>query len=365
MRLANSNDNEQLMDLCKSAPMEGIITAFVDQSPDFFAMPSVQGEGYKIWVEDSKEENKLAGCIVETYKTVNYNGGVHKAFYVGDLKVRPENRGTLGIRLTSQMITGGIKAGFPLGECYIIDGNEKALKVLEYLGTKIYEKVHSGMANIYQIMPFRKYSVPEGYKIREAKIEDLDSIIEILKNQYCNYTASPIFSKDYFDTIFKATETFSIKDFRVAEKYGEIVAVAAFWDQSTIRRTVVKTFSTKAKILVNFLKIIKPIAPIPKLPNEGDPLQYIYLRYSAIKNGEINALRAIIANESNNLKKLKKYHFIWASFHEADSLVGCIDNLWKMSMKVNIFHMKFNDSIQLIPPEVHKTKPVYVDFSVV
>jgi hypothetical protein len=42
-----------------------------------------------------------------------------------------------------------------------------------------------------------------------------------------------------------------------------------------------------------------------------------------------------------------------------------VEGLWKMSMKVNIIHFKFNEEVELITPDVHKTKPVFVDFSVV
>jgi len=363
MRIATTKDNAQLIDLCRSAPMEGVITAFVDQSPDFFAMPSIQGENYKVWVEE--HESKIAACIVETHKTINYNGKIHKAFYFGDLKVRPENRGTLGLRMSSQIVKKAKDEGFAMGECFVIDGNDKMMKVIEYLGTKIYRHVISGKANIYQIMPFRSYSVPKGYSVRSATEHDMDKICHILEAQYQNYTASPVFTKNSLSEMLYKTPGFSIENFRIAEKNGEVVAVASFWDQSKVRRTVIKKFTRKAKFALAALKILKPFFAIPDLPGEGDPLEYVYLRFPATVNNDIEGLRAIIATESNNIKNLKKYHFIWAGFHEADDLSQSIKGMWKMSMKVNIIHFKFNDEVELIEPETHKNKPVFVDFSVV
>jgi hypothetical protein len=363
MRIATIQDNEQLIDLCRAAPMEGVITAFVDQSPDFFAMPSIQGENFKVWVEEY--ESKIAACIVETHKTINYNGKTHKAFYFGDLKVRPENRGTLGLRMSSQIVKKAKDDGFAIGECFVIDGNDKMMKVIEYLGTKIYTHVLSGKADICQIMPFRTYSVPKGYVVRNATESDMDAICRILEAQYKDYTASPVFTKNSLSETLYKTPGFSVENFRVAEKNGEIVAVAAFWDQGKIRRTVVKKFSSKAKLAINTLKLLKPFFAVPGIPKEGDPLEYIYLRFPAVVNNDIHGLKAIVASESNDIKKLRKYHFIWAGFHEADNLSHAIKGMWKMSMKVNIIHFKFNEEVELIDPETHKTKPVYVDFSVV
>ncbi len=363
MRIATIKDNDQLLDLCRSAPMEGVVTAYVDQSPDFFAMPSIQGENFKVWVEE--HESKITACIVETHKTINYNGKTHKAFYFGDLKVRPENRGTLGLRMSSQIVKKAKDEGFAMGECFVIDGNDKMMKVIEYLGTKIYSHVISGKADIYQIMPYRKYKVPKGYTVRNATENDIEPISRILETQYSGYTASPLFTKDDLCEVIDKTPGFSINNFRVAEKNGEIAAVAAFWDQGKIRRTVIKKFSNKAKLVIKTLRLIKPFFAIPELPEEGSALEYLYLRFPATVNNDIDGLKAIIASESNSLKKIKKYHFIWAGFHEGDNLSLAIKDMWKMSMKVNIIHFKFNDEVELIDPEVHKNKPVFVDFSVV
>ncbi len=363
MRIATIKDNEQLIDLCKLAPMEGVVTAYVDQSPDFFAMPSIQGESFRVWVEEY--ESRITACVVETHKTINYDGKTYKAFYFGDLKVRPENRGTLGLRISSQIVKKAKDQGFAIGECFVIDGNDKMMKVIEYLGTKIYTHVLSGKADIYQIMPYKTYSIPKGYSVRTAKESDIDEICRILETQYRNYTASPVFTKNTLLEIIYKTPGFTIENFRVAEKNGKIVAVASFWDQNAIRRTIIKKISKKAKMFLKFLKILNPFFSIPHIPKEGDSLKYVYLRFPATFDNDIKGLEAIITTECNRLRKLKKYHFVWAGFHEADILSQSIKKMWKMSMKVNIIHFKFNDEVKLIDPETHKTKPVYVDFSIV
>ncbi|MEI7597599.1 MAG: GNAT family N-acetyltransferase [Bacteroidota bacterium] len=364
IRQATSDDNQALIDICRKAPMEGIVTAYVDQSPNFFEMPRIQGDDYNVWVAE-KDENKIEGCVIESYKTIRYNNGVHKAFYIGDLKVAPESRGTLGITLSSHIINQAKQKGFDIGECFVIDGNNKMLKVLDWLSKKIFKKVHSGHATIYQILPYKKYKISKNYLIRNADAKDINQIIDLLENTYKDYSSSPIFNKETFEAIINKSTTFDISNFKVAEKEGKIVACISLWDQSDIRRTVVEKFSGSGKIAVNVLKFARLFLKTPKIPNEGDTLKYIFLRFPAALPQHIDALQDLIRHESNVLRKMKKYHFIWAGFHEADSLKDSIDGMWKLTMKINIFHLKFNDNIELLNEDLSSKQPVYVDFSLI
>jgi len=362
-RLATEQDNLALLDLCKQAPMEGIVTAYVDQSPNFFTMPMMQGDDFKVWVADNN--GSIDGCVVESYKTMRYNGEIKKTFYIGDMKVRPEARGILGLKLSSFVINQAKIKGYSLGECFIIDGNEKMRKVLEWLATKIFTKTDSGYANIYQVMPYRKYNTSKKYTVRIATEKDISQIASILESTYKDYSGAPVFENGGLLQFLSKTETFTIYNFRVAEKDGKIVACAAFWDQDNIRRTVVQQFSKVGKIALFLLKGLKPILGLPKLPKLGDSLKYLFLRFPAIVDNDIEALRAILHHESNQIRVLKRYHFIWASFHQADPLASCISKMWKIKMKVNIFHFKFMEGVDLIPSEKAAEQPVYVDFSLI
>jgi len=363
IRKAKPEDNSSLLDIARSAPMEGIVTAYIDQSPDFFCMPSLQGEEHEVWVADN--EGKIEGCIVEVYKTLRYNGGVHKTFYVGDLKVRPESRGTLGISLSSHIVKEAKAKGFALGECFVIDGNEKMLKVLDWLSKKIFTKVHSGYAYIYQLMPYRSYKVSSKYHIRIACNKDIPVIASLLNTTYKNYSSAPVFSEQYLGHLVANTPDFSIENFRIAAFNGKDVACAAFWDQDSIRRTVIVKFSFAGKLAVQFLRAIRPIFGFPKLPKPGSVLRYTFMRFPAYQKGHIDAVRNILHAESNALKKQKKYHFIWAGFHQSDPLGSCVQKMWKMKMKINIFHLKFSEGVELLPEENSQTQPVYVDFSLI
>ncbi len=363
IRHATKNDNEALLDLCKKAPMQGVVTAYVDQSPDFFTMPSLQGEDFTVWVAEDK--GVVCGCVVEAYKTILYNGKFQKIFYIGDLKVAPESRGTLGLKLSIHVVNEAKSKGFALGECYIIDGNLKMTKVVDWLSTKIFTKENAGFAEIFQLIPLKKYTVNKKYNIRTATESDVSEISALLHSSYSSYSSSPFFSENSLAAILKSNSFFSIDNFLVAEVNGKIVACTSFWDQSSIRRTVVTKFSGYGKIGVTILKLLRPLTKLPNLPNEGDMLKYIYLRFPAALNNNIDALQSILHYKSNLIRKEQKYHFIWAGFHQADPLSQIVNKMWKMKMKVNIIHFKFLDGVDLIPESECVKQPVFVDFSVV
>ena len=92
--------------------------------------------------------------------------------------------------------------------------------------------------------------------------------------------------------------------------------------------------------------------------------KYLDLKYPGCERGEKDALKAILHHESNSIRLLKKYHFIWASFHETDPLAQCISDMWKLRLNVNLFHFETNQKFNINKDKTRKN-PIYVDFSLI
>ncbi|MFO7735362.1 MAG: hypothetical protein R6W70_03990, partial [bacterium] len=159
--------------------------------------------------------------------------------------------------------------------------------------------------------------------------------------------------------------SFNIEDILIAERDGKPAAMAGFWDQSRIRRTVVEKMPFSAKITMAGLRLISPFVSLPSLPEEGDPLKYLFLRFPACFNNDIRAVSSLLRYKSNEIRKMKKYHFIWAGFHEADSMAKIVDGMWKLKMSVNIFHFAVSASAELHSKGEASKHPVFTDFSLI
>ena len=54
-----SADNKGLVQLVRSCPMEGKTAAYMDRNPDFFALPRLQGDEWRVYV--SEQGGKIVG----------------------------------------------------------------------------------------------------------------------------------------------------------------------------------------------------------------------------------------------------------------------------------------------------------------
>ncbi len=366
IRLATSADNEALISLTRASPMNGPLTVFVERSPDFFAFSKLQGESFEVWVAED-ESKEIVGCITHVKRKVRYQNKIVQQLYVCDLKVHPKARGKkLGKALLKHYMEKAMKSeDCQMGEGEVIAKNVKPEKLAQWVGVTFTPVVNGGRARLYQLLPFKRYKVNPEYHVRVATPGDLPTIRDLLQKTYSSYNCAPLFEIEEIERELAQDPTFSLNCFRIAERSGKIAACCAFWDQSPLRRTVVQRFSTSGNMVKGGLFLLRPFLEMPPLPKPGQPLSYLYLKYPACDENNTEALQAILHHESNAVKKLKKYHFIWASFHEADPLQACVTAMWKLKMDVNLFHFSVQDSFQIMPPQDAPRWPTYVDFSIV
>lgn len=362
-RLATAHDNEALLELTKKAPMIGTVVAYVDRRPNFFKLSELQGESFEVWV--AEHDDKIIGSVSCVARNVRYDGKVVKQLYGCDLKVDPHYRSIkLGKELARLYISkAAALSDCTMGEVEVINNNRRSLNIVSWLGGEMCPSSFAGNAITYQIMPYKKYRELLAYNIRRARVSDIPLIGKILHETYKDYDSSPLFDAQEIDRALKIDPSFTIDSFRVAEQSGRVVACAAFWDQSSLRRTIVEKFPRSFKFMMPLLKSLRLFFKIPRLPKSGEELKYIFLRYPACAASDVEALRAILHHESNQLRNLKEYHFIWAGFHELDPLQKALSEMWKMRFNVNIFHFDVKGELGL--NAAHVSRPTYVDLSLI
>lgn len=365
IRKASEVDNDQLLSLARRTPMIGSVSAYTDRAPDFFRFSKLQGNKHVTYV--AEEKGTVVGSVTCVSRSVRFGGKTVKQLYGCDLKVVPEARKLqLGKKLSTIWIEEAIKdESYQLGELEVIDDNKRALNIVSWISQELCPSKNAGIVKTYQLMPFRPYRKIKGYAVRRATIEDIPKIARILHETYKNHDCSPLFDDSALEAELEKDESFNIDCFRVAEKEGVVVACAAFWDQSHIRQTVVTTYSTKVQICLAILSVLKAFLPIPPLPKPGRPLKYLYFRLPGSLPGHREALRAILHDESNKLRSLKKYHFIWAGFHQNDPLSKVLCEMWKIDFNVNLFQFDPRRSLGFENKTEEPQRPVYIDLSLI
>jgi len=83
IREANSKDNQALLDISRTEPMESAVVLYVDRSPDYFYLPGLQGYDSKALIA---ERNKaIAGVIGISYRDVRLFGKLQRIGYTGKI----------------------------------------------------------------------------------------------------------------------------------------------------------------------------------------------------------------------------------------------------------------------------------------
>ena len=92
LRDATPADNQGLIELAASCPMNGEIGLRMDRRPDFFALNRLEGERWNVAVAERNGE--VIGCIAISERNAFVNGAPTRTGYVGDFKVHPAHRDT-------------------------------------------------------------------------------------------------------------------------------------------------------------------------------------------------------------------------------------------------------------------------------
>ena len=379
VRFIEERDNPGLIELSRKTPMEGVISAYTERAPDYFAFYNLHGVNvqtltreqrdsgkYDMWTAAvAEDEGKIVGVMSAAAKGVNFGGQPIRIGYIMDARVDPEYRRR---GLTKQI---GIKfvedAGAEWYDCvigYILRGNEKAVKGITEGGRGIFMGKKGGTYTMYQLSMYRPYWVPDAPAIERATEKDKAEIIDLLAEFYRPYNFSPIFTEEKFDRMLQVTLGYSYRDFRVVRESGRIVALIGLWDQTPVRQVVVMRNTPVIRLGITIAKFLRLFFKAPRPPVEGQPMRSLYIKHIACRPGCTTVLKKMLKVITNEVRRTGQYHFIWGAFFQADPLLGLFKGLTKTELKSDMFFGPWNTSWTADAEKIG-TQPAYADFSLV
>jgi len=364
IRPATVDDNAGLIELSRCSPMRGVLTAYSDRTPNFFALSSLQGKDS--WTFAALDRDRIIGCFSCIGRTVKYAGRAVRELYAGDLKVLPSaRRGRVAAELARRVVKTAESEGFDIVVSEVMGNNTAALKVLQWTSENVVSAQSAGVIHNMALLPYRRYSLIKGYDINPGQAEDVGPIAALLRRTYSNYNHRPSFGEEAFRQQLSQHPSFSVRDFLVARRQGRIVACAGFWDQHPIRRTVVLEFNWKGELLRQAIRFARQFMSLGSPPASGKPLQTQYMRFPACLPGHIEGLSALIRHKLENARHQRKFHFIWAGFHESDPLQECLRDVWRTGVDVSLFTAAIGDRLPHLAPEGPTGRACYVDQSLI
>jgi len=327
IREANLEDNFDLLKLSRESPMQGSLSIHVDRSPDYFYLPALQGYDSKILVAERKGE--ILGTVGYSFRNVRLFENKIKIGYVGGLKIKESAKGTFTLyRLMKEVYEKMLERDIRIGILFALKENQKVLRVIS--GRLNIPRFHP-IANfkIFHVIPLFCPMRKNKYRIEKPSQSDLEEIQNFFLKFFKKYELVEDFDDKKFRDILNKSRDFSLDNFLVARKNGNIVAILSYWNQINFKKTIVQRYGGILKILYLFLK------PLNLFPRAGDSLKVLTIRHLVYEEGFLDAVKELIKYVCNEFRP--QFKFIRIGLHERDPLIQCLKGFPKIKTELVLY----------------------------
>jgi len=293
--LATKEDEADIRRLFRTNSVPGHVTVTYEREPDFFLGCSVTGQSYQVVVARHEPTGELAGVVCRAKRRVWIDGQKVEVGYLSGGRVDERFRGrwlvSRGLRFLGDLDATDT---VPVYLATITGENHEARGLLvdkPRPGLPRFEEV----GRLYTaVIPVRATPVSrdQANGIRCAVPEDLPRIVSFLNEYGRERQYFPLYSEEKFRG--SATLGFSVEDFVVFERGGELSGVVGLWDQSAYKQTVVRSYSKELRWTRPLYDTAARLTRRHPLPVPGEPLRSAYAAFVCVAYDDTFVFRALL-----------------------------------------------------------------------
>jgi len=305
------NWNNEMLAILRASPIEtqGLTICF-DRAPDIFLGPELKSEYYKFAGFFRKDE--LVGFAMLLYYEAYVNGKPQLITYFGNMYIKKGSRNRGFYFRASDFLFKNPYKNSSLGYSIIMRGNISAESHINRIHPRFrsipYSKIIALLDVKNILITFPKKENLE-YKIRSARMDDIEQIVELLAEELSRRLFAPVIDCEKFKQNLKNRPDFGISNYYLAEKNGEIVGVCAAWDIKSIRQNRVIQYGGKFKWIKNFYSVLAPILGFPALPKPGAAFKDVVITEYAVKSRNPSIMEALLLKIYNDYRS-KQYNML-------------------------------------------------------
>ena len=130
IRTAVSEDSDKLIELASLTSMKGAIGLRIERKPDFFRLLHLSESFIMLVAENNSQQ--IIGCFAATQNTMCINGKKLPVYYLRDLKIHPDYKGSmLAYLLAKKMQIRLLNEGADILCCTMASGNNAVVPFLK------------------------------------------------------------------------------------------------------------------------------------------------------------------------------------------------------------------------------------------
>ena len=337
-RDAEPRDNDALMKIAASCPMEGDITIGVTREPDFLQLNRLEGSQWRVGV--AEVEGTVVGCVMGAARHAYLHGVERQTLYAGDLKVHPSLRGTGVADALSQWVQDALAE---MGE------RDAPLLLTILGGNRAMERRTAGRGGVPRFARFatiRSFSIPllfpraldqTGLRVSSAESADIEEMAELWQRVACTRQFAAVFTADSLARWIASAPGLSVSDYRLArDKTGRIVGFLAWWDQARFKQLRVLRYSPRLKLARAILNGAAGLTRGVPLPEAGAALRYRTAVHVCVPGERPEVLRALIRASYAQLRA-SRYAFATIGLDVRDPLCVALDGLFAQPTDANAY----------------------------
>ncbi len=300
--LATPADDAAIRQLLATSSVPGHMTLTYEREPDYFTGCRTMGHFYQVAVGRHPTDGTLLGIGCRATRPLFINGQAEEVGYLGQLRIASDYQGhwllAQGFRYLRQLHCDGRVAGYITT---IIEENEIAQGVLVERARRHFPSYRPidrlctlGLITARALLlPASWQRLPSGYEIGRGTRADLPEIVAFLQQQGRQKQFFPVYrEQDFCDSAL--TPAFSIEDFVMVRRTGEIVAVGGLWDQSSYKQTVVQSYSGRLRWLGPFSMLVARLMGAAPLPMPGEHIRSAYASFLCVQDNDPHIFRLLL-----------------------------------------------------------------------
>ncbi|HZN93400.1 MAG TPA: GNAT family N-acetyltransferase [Myxococcales bacterium] len=329
-REATPADNEALLALAASCPMEGDLGLCVNRAPDFFALNRLEGQYWRVGVVDGPDGAPV-GCIAYSERVACVHGRPTLTGYASDLKVHPAHRG----RVVADAL---IRFARDIGRARI--GPRGMVLSTILLGNRSAERRISAPRGLPRVLPFatvRARSVPllwrrrlprgAGLTVSRADERDLEEMAALWQRVSAGRQFAPAHDAGSLRRWIDDAPALDLSSFWLArDRQGRLAGFFGLWDQDGFKQLRVTGYSRRLALVRAGFNLVAPWIDTARLPPEGSPLRCLTAVNVCVPSDRPDVLRALVLTAYDALRG-KGYAFFTVALDRKDPLGAALEGL--------------------------------------
>jgi hypothetical protein len=307
VRVLGTEWSKELLRISRKTPVKSDkLRILFDRSPNIFLIPKLTS--YRCRCLGLFKNDKLIGYALASYQKRYVNGNLKDVIYLGNMHVTEKGTGRLFLNKLSDRFSNKIPKHINVEYlyAYVIQQNRSAMKLvsLGHLYSRVAGKIT--MSNIFTIKPMR---LSNSYRVRQARYDDIDDIVEMLKKEHSKRFLSPEMSHKIFYQNLAIRPNFGIDDYILAISGDEILGVCSAWDMTPIKKNRILSYGKSLGIIRLLYNVAALFLGSPRLPKAGESLKDVTIAEYAVKDRDPKIMEALLRFVYRHYRR-KGYHSI-------------------------------------------------------